>query len=155
MTTLPPLDTEYALSANQIAEYRQNGHIMLRRLLTPDEVAAYRSAILDAVARLNRESRPLEERDTYGKAFLQIMNLWVNDEEVKKFTLAKRFAKIAADLLGVENVRIYHDQALFKEAGGGPTPWHQDQPYWAVDGVQVWYFVVSVISATVMASSLA
>jgi ectoine hydroxylase-related dioxygenase (phytanoyl-CoA dioxygenase family) len=30
-------------------------------------------------------------------------------------------------------VRIYHDQALFKEAGGGPTPWHQDQYYWPID----------------------
>ena len=51
----------------------------------------------------------------------------------KKFVMAKRFAKIAADLLGVDNVRIYHDQALFKEPGGGPTPWHQDQYYWPVD----------------------
>src|SRR5205085_10853400 len=65
-----------------------------------------------------------------GKAFLQIMNLWKVDENVRKFTLAKRFAKIAADLLGVENVRLYHDQALYKEPGGGFTPWHQDQYYW-------------------------
>lgn len=54
----------------------------------------------------NTEKRALQERDTYGKAFLQIMNLWEADEDVKKFTLAKRFAKIAADLLGVENVRF-------------------------------------------------
>ena len=40
---------------------------------------------------------------------------------------------VAADLLGVNNVRIYHDQALFKEPGGGPTPWHQDQYYWPLD----------------------
>ena len=44
----------------------------------------------------------MEERDTYGKAFLQIMNLWVEDDAVKKYVLARRFAKIAADLLGVE-----------------------------------------------------
>jgi ectoine hydroxylase-related dioxygenase (phytanoyl-CoA dioxygenase family) len=30
-------------------------------------------------------------------------------------------------------VRIYHDQALFKEPGGGHTPWHQDQIYWPLD----------------------
>ena len=36
----------------------------------------------------------------------------------------------AAELLGVAGVRLYHDQALFKEPGGGPTPWHQDQVYW-------------------------
>ena len=47
--------------------------------------------------------------------------------------MSKRLAKVAADLLGVKNVRIYHDQALFKEPGGGPTPWHQDQYYWPID----------------------
>ena len=71
-------------------------------------------------------------RDT-GKAFLQVMNLWEVDDEVKKFTLARRFGKIAADLLGVEHVRLYHDQALYKEPGGGFTPWHQDQYYWPLD----------------------
>ena len=42
-------------------------------------------------------------------------------------------AGIAADLMGVDGVRLYHDQALFKEAGGGHTPWHQDQFYWPLD----------------------
>jgi len=35
--------------------------------------------------------------------------------------------------MGVPAVRLYHDQALFKEPGGGPTPWHQDQYYWPLD----------------------
>ena len=37
--------------------------------------------------------------------------------------------------MGVDGVRIYHDQGLFKEPGGGPTPWHQDQFYWPLDTV--------------------
>ncbi len=68
---------------------------------------AYRKAINNAAYRYNTEQRSLEERDTYGKAFLQIMNLWEVDEDVRRFTLAKRFAGIAAQLLGVEAVRIY------------------------------------------------
>jgi ectoine hydroxylase-related dioxygenase (phytanoyl-CoA dioxygenase family) len=100
---------------------------------TPDEIEAYRPVIHDATMQDSRETRPLEERDTYGKAFLQIGNLWRRHETVKKFVFAKRFAKIAADLLGVDGVRLYHDQALFKEGGGGRTPWHQDQFYWPLD----------------------
>jgi ectoine hydroxylase-related dioxygenase (phytanoyl-CoA dioxygenase family) len=69
----------------------------------------------------------------YGKAFLKGMNLWLKDEGLRRFVLAGRFAKIAADLLGVEGVRVYHDQALLKEPGGGITPWHQDQHYWPLD----------------------
>jgi ectoine hydroxylase-related dioxygenase (phytanoyl-CoA dioxygenase family) len=130
---VPKLDDYKEISTEQIEEFREKGHTLTRNILDPDEVAAYRKVITEAVEKYNTEKRKLEERDTYGKAFLQIMNLWRNDELVKEFVLSKRLAKIAADLLGVENVRIYHDQALFKEPGGGPTPWHQDQYYWPID----------------------
>ncbi len=43
---------------------------------------------------------------------------------------SRRLARLAADLLGVEGVRLYHDQALYKEPSGGITPWHADQYYW-------------------------
>jgi ectoine hydroxylase-related dioxygenase (phytanoyl-CoA dioxygenase family) len=130
---LPALDASYRVSAEQSAAYQKDGHILLRNILSDEEMAVYREVIVDAADRYNTEKRKMEDRDTYGKAFLQIMNLWEVDEAVKKFTLAKRFAKIAADLMGVEGVRLYHDQALFKEAGGGHTPWHQDQYYWPID----------------------
>ena len=133
MPALPPLDSEYILTPDQIAEYQRNGHVLLRGLLTPEEVSAYREAILDAVSVLNREARPLEERDTYGKAFLQIMNLWVKDAKVSGLVLSRRLGKVAAQLMGTTGARLYHDQALFKEPQGGPTPWHQDQHYWPLD----------------------
>ncbi|MBI2418404.1 MAG: phytanoyl-CoA dioxygenase family protein [Ignavibacteriales bacterium] len=50
----------------------------------------------------------------------------------RAFVFAKRFAGIAAQLMQVQGVRLYHDQALFKQYGGLPTPWHQDQFYWPV-----------------------
>ena len=129
-TRLPSLNTTIKIEQEQIEAFRRNGHTLIKSVLQPDEVSVYREVINEAAYTYNTEKRKLEERDTYGKAFLQIMNLWEADEQVKKFTLAKRFAKIAAALLGVTNVRIYHDQALYKEPGGGFTPWHQDQYYW-------------------------
>ena len=131
--TLPVLATEYSLAAEQRESYQRDGHVLLRDVAARDEIAPYRRVIVAAAQRYNTETRGIEERDTYGKAFLQIMNLWAKDEAVKRFTLAHRFAHIAAQLMGVEKVRIYHDQALFKEAGGGFTPWHQDQHYWPLD----------------------
>lgn len=103
---------------------------------SPDEVAAFRPAIASAVTRFSRESRPLVERDTYGKAFLQVMNLWSEDSDVRRFVLAARFAGVAANLLGAQGVRMYHDQALVKEPGGGHTPWHQNAIYWPIDGTR-------------------
>ena len=130
---LPSLDKTITVDESLISEFRKNGHTITPNVLTRAEVAAYRDVINTAAYKYNTEKRALQERDTYGKAFLQIMNLWEVDEDVRKFTLAKRFARIAADLLGVKHVRLYHDQALYKEPGGGFTPWHQDQYYWPLD----------------------
>jgi ectoine hydroxylase-related dioxygenase (phytanoyl-CoA dioxygenase family) len=130
---LPQLDSAFQLTQDEIRSFRTNGHLHCRSVLTPEELSFYRKVINDAAYRYNTETREMKLRDTYGKAFLQIMNLWEVDEEVRKFTLAKRFGKMAAALLGVEKVRLYHDQALYKEAGGGHTPWHQDQYYWPLD----------------------
>lgn len=144
---LPSLNETITISSAQKEAFQKNGHTLTRNILNEDEVAAYREIINDAAYKYNTEKRKLEDRDTYGKAFLQIMNLWAVDEDVKRFTLAKRFAKIAADLLGVERVRIYHDQALYKEPGGGFTPWHQDQYYWplsTVNTVTMWMPLIDI-----------
>ncbi len=135
-TELPLLDDHYDVTPEELAHFQVNGHVLLRGLARPDEAAAFRSVVSSAVARCNRERRPLAERDTYGKAFLQVMNLWREDGDVRRFVFSSRFARVAAELLGVERVRIYHDQALVKEPGGGHTPWHQDAIYWPLDGTQ-------------------
>lgn len=132
-TTVSALDQTLKLTEQQTHAFRNDGHTLLRNVLEVNELLFYKDAIVQAAARHNSEKRKMEERDTYGKAFLQIMNLWEVDETVRRFTLAKRFGDLAAQLLGVPKVRLYHDQALFKEPGGGPTPWHQDQYYWPLD----------------------
>jgi ectoine hydroxylase-related dioxygenase (phytanoyl-CoA dioxygenase family) len=133
VSELPGLNDLKAIPPENVTEFLEKGHTLVENILSPDEMAAYRPVIADAARRYNTEKRKMEDRDTYGKAFLQIMNLWRSDEAVKQFVLSKRFGKIAAELMGVENVRIFHDQALFKEPGAGPTPWHQDQYYWPID----------------------
>lgn len=130
MAALPALDDAYPLSAEQIASYQRDGHILLRGVATADELAVYRPAIGRLVEQHRAKLPPLEARGTYGKAFIQIGNLWELDATCARFSLSRRFARIAAELMGVDGTRMYHDQALFKEAGGGHTPWHQDQHYW-------------------------
>lgn len=120
-------------STTASAELWENGHVLLRRVVQASETDHYRNAVRTAVKSLSPESRRLEDRSTYDKAFLQITNLWQKDEAVKRFVFEKKFAQLAADLLSVEKVRLYHDQALFKEPGGGYTPWHQDKFYWPLD----------------------
>jgi ectoine hydroxylase-related dioxygenase (phytanoyl-CoA dioxygenase family) len=124
------LDAPYTLNDAQIAQFRRDGYIKLKHVLSPEVIARFAPEITSEVFRLNKQDKPLSERDTYGQAFLQITNLWEHSEIVKTFVFGRRLARIAAELMGVAGVRMYHDQALYKEAGGGFTPWHADQYYW-------------------------
>ena len=99
-------------------------------LTEPYRLAAGEPAITGKVIELNTMHLPMADRTTYQKAFLQVENLWEHSEAVRDFVFSRRLARIAAELLGVDGVRLYHDQALYKEAGGGLTPWHADQYYW-------------------------
>src|ERR1700748_2362964 len=130
---LAPLDVFIEISTSQRDEFRVNGHLLVRSLLTTSESGVYRQQILEAVKRQSREKRKAPERGIYGRAFGQWVNLWRTDEGVRQLVLSKRLGKVAADLLGVANARIYHDHALLKEAGGRATYWHQDQYYWPLD----------------------
>jgi ectoine hydroxylase-related dioxygenase (phytanoyl-CoA dioxygenase family) len=127
------LDQPYELTIEQVEFYQQNRFIKLKKVLDEATIAFFNDAISKRVELMKIEDKPLEERSTYGKAFLQLFNLWVQDEVVKELVFSKRMAKIASDLMQTDGVRIYHDQALFKEGGGGITPWHADQYYWPLE----------------------
>lgn len=124
------LDEPFPLSPAQTQQFARDGYIKLRNVLSPDVLTAYEPEITGQVIELNTQQVPLAERDTYGRAFLQIENLWRHSSVVEDFVRSTRLARIAAELLQVRGVRLYHDQALYKEAGGGITPWHRDQYYW-------------------------
>jgi hypothetical protein len=150
MTDLPDLQNGFALPAGCAAAFQRDGHTRVRGLATPEEVAAFRPALVAAGDKGRYDRRPLEQRDTYGKAFVQMFNLWRHHETARAFVFARRFARVAAELMGVPGVRLYHDQALFKEPGGGPTPWHQDQFYWPLDTehtITLWMPLVAVSEA--------
>ena len=129
-STKPDIDSPFTLTADQIAKFRQDGYIKIKDVLTPDDIDYYGPLITSEVHRLNKMHLPIEQRDTYNKAFLQVGNIWCENETIKEFCWGKRLARMAKELLGVTGVRMYHDQALYKEAGGGVTPWHADQYYW-------------------------
>ena len=127
------LDLPYALNQEQIAFYQQHRFIKLKQVLNDETLVYFSKVITEKVNALNKERTALSERSTYGKAFLQLMNLWLEDEQIKTLVFSKRLARIAAELMECTGVRLYHDQALYKEPGGGYTPWHADQYYWPLD----------------------
>ncbi len=124
------IDTHYELTEEQIRFFREKGYVKLNSVFNKATLNHFRGVIAREVERLRETIPPMEHRDTYGKAFVQAMNLWRNDTQIQEFVFSRRLAEIATQLLGTKGVRLYHDQALFKEPSGGFTPWHVDQYYW-------------------------
>lgn len=134
---LPPtrlhdaLRTPFPLTDLERQRFDNDGFVHLRGVLDPSAVATCSTRIIRLALALDPNRQvPLDQRDTYGQAFIQVTNLWLRSHVVRDFVFGQRLARIAAELLGVEGVRLWHDQALHKEPGGGITPWHTDQYYW-------------------------
>jgi ectoine hydroxylase-related dioxygenase (phytanoyl-CoA dioxygenase family) len=143
------LDTPHELSDEQISHYREHGYVKLQQVLSPETLAEYgpeftrvtrewsyrrfiseyEPEILQSVQKA-LGSGTKKGSDTYARAFTQRPNLWRFSAVVERFVRSPRLARIAAELMGVDGVRLYHDQALYKEPHGGHTPWHVDQFYW-------------------------
>ena len=120
----------YPLASQQRESYARDGFVRLPGVFDAATLARFRPELSAKVVELNTLHLSMEERTTYEKAFLQVMNLWTKSEIARQFVFGRRLARIAAELLGVRGVRLHHDQALYKEPGGGHTPWHADQYYW-------------------------
>jgi len=124
------LSKPYLLTPAQPAQYRRDGHILIPGVASPEEIDYFRPLITGLVDD-SALSRDVQVRlDNTSTLFNAVSNVWQKNEAIRDFIFAKRFARIAAELMGVTGVRLYHDQALVKEQGGKSTPWHKDHYNW-------------------------
>jgi ectoine hydroxylase-related dioxygenase (phytanoyl-CoA dioxygenase family) len=130
-TTPTELETPYPLDAATICRFQEDGFIRLPNVLSATALAKVEPEVTRMVDEGNRlKDIPLDQRTLYDQAFIQVTNLWTRSDRVREFAFNRRLARIAAELMGTRGVRMWHDQALYKERSGGFTPWHVDQQYW-------------------------
>ena len=116
---------------SELAEtFNRDGAVALRGILTSAEIATLRAGVDSDLA----SPSALAIRE--GSFFEDFCN-WSRIEEFEQVIRGSELAAIAAELMQSREVRLFHDHVLVKEAGSTElTPWHQDQPYYCVDGVQ-------------------
>lgn len=124
-----------------VDEFQRNGVVVVRGLFTPDEVAVVERGI----ERNLSEPSPLHliasDPDDPG-FFIEDFCNWQRIDEFRQLAFDSRAADVALELMGCTTVRLFHDHTLVKEPGTRQvTPWHQDQPYYNVEGfdnVSMW-----------------
>ncbi len=116
-------------------DYERDGAVCVRGAFSADEMDLARAAIDANMASLS----PLAQRasrDDDG-AFVEDFRSWQRIPELEGFIRSTLAAAIAAELMGSDFVRLYHDHVLVREPGTSQrTPWHQDLPYYNVEGHQ-------------------
>ena len=114
------LDSPYALTDRQIAFYRESGFVKLKDVFTPATLARYGREITTKVHELNTLHLPMEQRTTYQKAFLQVMNLWTKSDVVRDFV--NELGANAASILYDDRARNTHENATLTYELVHPKP---------------------------------
>lgn len=128
-----PAGFEHAEFESYVTTFEEHGFVVVPDLVSHSELDQVAPKVSAAVeARRAGDTRTLIEKSTYEQSFVQCVNLWEDSPGVRPLTFHPRIAAMAARLLRADVVRLWHDQALFKEAGGRLTDPHQDQPYWPI-----------------------
>ncbi len=123
------------LTPSDIETYQRDGVVIIRGLF-----ADHLDALRAGVARNMDEPGPFASNNAkegeQGRFFDDYCN-WQRIPEFRDVIDTSPAAAVAADLMGSQSVQLFHDHVLVKEPGTTmPTPWHQDGPYYFVEGRQ-------------------
>jgi len=116
--------------------FQNDGAVCLRQVLSSHDIALLRAGIDANLASPSVRAKVASRPDDPGR-FIEDFCSWQENEHYRRFIFGSALAAIAGRLMQSRSVRLYHDHMLTKEPGTRQrTPWHQDQPYYNIDGRQ-------------------
>ena len=114
--------------------FRRDGAVVLRGALDPDQVELLAAGVERNLAAPSELAIRTEEPGAPGAFFEDFCN-WQRIAEFERAVSELPLAATAGTLTGSSQIRLFHDHVLVKEPGTTTrTPWHQDQPYYCIDG---------------------
>jgi len=131
------LQTPYALTQQQCDDFRRDGFVKLRNVLSPGAVIRLRHVLTQLLG----DAFDITVDGGVQNRFLSLEMAWLDHPLIKAYVVSPRIAQISARLLDVPAVRLYHDNILSKEPGCGRTPWHYDDHHFPLatnDVVTAW-----------------
>jgi ectoine hydroxylase-related dioxygenase (phytanoyl-CoA dioxygenase family) len=117
-----------------VDRFQRDGAVCIRSLFRPEEVALMCAGIDENLRNLSPRAKVASGADDPGR-FVEDFCNWQENEHYRRFIFESGLAAAAGRLMRSSHARLYHDHMLTKEPGTRqPTPWHQDQPYYNVEG---------------------
>ncbi len=133
MNAIPMRD----ISNAEIEKYEEDGIVLLKDMFDASWLARLTELAEEDMADPGPLHMELEAEGKPGRFFFDTF-MWTRKAGFKDFVFNSPAARIAATVMQSGKANIFFDQLLIKEPGTEePTPWHNDMPYWPVDGRQV------------------
>lgn len=137
-TTSPDLAARVnaCLTDADVQAFQRDGAVVVRGLLNAEELGWLTEGIEANLAAPGPMAKVASRPEDPGRFFEDFCN-WQRIPAFARFIRRTPLARLAQRLMGSRTVRLYHDHLLVKEPGTRQrTPWHQDQPYYNVEGQQ-------------------
>ena len=137
----------YQVDAGNRKAYEEDGVVCLRNVI-PTEQCEHMLEAADAY--LKRGEGRIQEAKAAegGPRLIGAVFMSAIDSEFREFSHRSALPSVAAQLMGVEEVRFFYDQMFIKEPGTlEPVPWHNDLPFWPMQGshlVSLWVALTKV-----------
>ena len=122
------------IDSQAVTEFAEHGVVLLRDAIPRDWIDALTQGIDKNIAAPSERGR-VWNRDARGRVCLYDSQVWQTIDEYRAFIFDSPIAAIAAKLLTTDTVNFFYD-AIFVRTHGMQfrTPFHQDEPYWSVNG---------------------
>ncbi|HHT9885393.1 TPA: phytanoyl-CoA dioxygenase family protein [Legionella pneumophila] len=136
MSYQKPITPEYKMNEDTIRDFNRDGAVCLRQFLNAEEIAILKEGIEFNLSSLSPRAKIASRHDDPGY-FVEDFCTWQNNPFYQRIIFGTNLGVAAAQIMQSQSARLYHDHLLVKEPGTRQvTPWHQDQPYYNIEGKQ-------------------
>ena len=128
--------TMSVISQTDVEAYANDGVLLIKSLLTRNEVSDLREGIDVNISNPSSRAQVASDENDPGW-FLEDFCTWQENPAYQRVIFESDISEVAAKLMCSKEVRLFHDHMLVKKKGTlQRTPWHQDQPYYNIEGMQ-------------------
>lgn len=127
-------DIPRAITSDEIATYHRDGVVLLPGMFDEEWIDLLKQGLVANCDDPTDRSR-VWDRDAAGRTMFYDSQAWQRIEEYRQFIFGSPAAPIASQLMGSARINFYFDAVFVRSPGSQfATPWHQDEPYWSVEG---------------------
>ena len=145
-----PRDVTY----KEIETFHQNGVVLLKSIFDVDWIELLNQGLDQNYHNPTQRARTWD-RDTDGRTMFWDSQAWQGIKEYQKFIFNSPAAELAGKLMRAKNINFFFDAVFMRSPGSQfSTPWHQDEPYWSVEGYDtctIWMPLVPVRKESALA----